>query len=145
MQPPDMTKYTADSWEAVVYNDYWANIHKTLYQLLLIAIERDNDQRVLEYCAKEYDSLVARHPNPEDYLYKNQGVAWSRLNHPKAKAKYIEAFRNFLRVAKPDSTTKEERKNIESAIRDAEKSEWAEVKTSSQPVQRNGDTLSRDA
>jgi hypothetical protein len=121
MGPPDMTKYTEDSWEAVVYTDYWACIHKMLYHLLVIAIEQNNDQSLLEHCAVEYDALVARHPNPPDHLYKNQGVVWSRLYKPEAKARYIAAFKSFLKVAQPGSMTKEERKQIEAVVKDAER------------------------
>jgi len=115
--PPDMRKFTDDSWEAVVYSDYWQCTHKFLFHLLEIAISKNNDQELMRVCAREYDNLVLRHPNPPEYFYKNQGVSWGRVHDPAARPKYQQAFKMYLKVAPKGVISAEERKNLEEIIR----------------------------
>lgn len=95
-------KYPFDSWEKVVMGDFWedrhrrawydcASIHDELIvmfvrQLLMYAIEHDNDRWCLERAAEIIEELIVDNPHPKDYmphLFKNLGITYARLGKGK--------------------------------------------------------------
>ena len=74
-----LTQFDEGEWERVTYNDYWNAKHKLPLTLLEHASARGNDQRALHHAAAMFASLVATHPEPPDYFWRNAGIAFGRL------------------------------------------------------------------
>ena len=112
--PPSADKYPDGTWERITLTDYWSARHKLPYSLLMWAIERQDDQQALEKAAQMFDDLVAIHPDPPDYFYKNAGIAYGRLRTPASwgsgqpnHCKMVYYFARFLCVTHelPSTTT----------------------------------------
>lgn len=90
----------ADSWEFVVWTDYWETAHRVALMCLNLAIERHDDPALLRRAADGLDQLVATHPQPPAYAYKNLGIARARLMpvDPASGAGAIAAWTTYLRV-----------------------------------------------
>mmetsp|Transcript_27528 Transcript_27528/g.65124 ORF Transcript_27528/g.65124 Transcript_27528/m.65124 type:complete len:530 (-) Transcript_27528:41-1630(-) len=94
--PPDAAKYPEDTWERVTLTDYWAAKHKLPYSLLTWAMAHNDDQEALQQSAARFEDLIAEHPDPPDYFYKNAGIVYGRLRMGGNQCKMISSFANFL-------------------------------------------------
>ncbi len=106
----------AESWEHVVWADYWAVSHRTALTCLMLAIERHDDPALLRAAAERFDRLIAEDPLPPAYAYKNLGIARARLApaDPSSSARALEAWQIYLRIGPADDA---ERPAIEDAVR----------------------------
>jgi len=97
--PPSADKYPDGTWERVTLTDYWSARHKLPYSLLMYAIEHQDDQGALNQSAQMFDTLIAIHPNPPDYFYKNAGIAYGRVRSPVSgqRPNHCNMIHNFAR------------------------------------------------
>ena len=105
-----------ESWEHVVWTDYWETRHRVAFTCLTLAIERHDDPALLRAAADGFDRLIAEHPQPPAYAYKNLGIALARLMpvDPTAAARAVDAWRIYLRIGPADDR---DRPAIETAVR----------------------------
>ena len=105
-----------DSWEYVAWTDYWESFHDAGFTTLTLALERRDDQTLLRSAATAFDQLIADHPTPPAYAYKNLGIALSRLAPMDAstKARAVAAWETYLRIGPPDDR---DRPAIDAAVR----------------------------
>jgi len=105
-----------ESWERVVWTDYWEASHRVALTCLNLAIERHDDPALLRRAADRFNQLIAAHPQPPAYAYKNLGIAWARLIavDPSAAARALEAWSIYLRIGPRDD---KDRTAIETAVR----------------------------
>lgn len=94
----------ADSWERIVWTEYWDTAHRKALALLMLGIERHNDPALLRAAADGFSRLIAEDPIPPPYAYKNLGIALGRLApvDPTAAARAVEAWQVYLRVGPVD-------------------------------------------
>jgi hypothetical protein len=106
-----------ESWEHVAWADYWESLHRTALADLTLAIERDDDPVLLRSAVASFERLIAQHPQPPAYAYKNLGIARARLVpvDPSSAAAAVAAWQTYLRIGPAGDP---ERPAIEKAIRD---------------------------
>jgi hypothetical protein len=68
-----------DSWERVVWNDYWEARHSRAYTYLTLALERHDDPALLRSAAESFDTIIPLHPAAPAAWYKNLAIARTRL------------------------------------------------------------------
>ena len=106
----------AESWEHVVWTDYWETFHRVAFTCLTLAIERNDDPALLREAADRFDRLIAEHPQPPAYAYKNLGIARARLApiDPSAGPLALAAWQTYLRIGPANDP---DRSAIETAVR----------------------------
>ncbi len=107
----------ADSWERVVWTEYWQTAHRKAFALLTLGIERHDDPALLRAAADGFGRLLAEHPMPPPYAYKNLGIALARLApvDPTAAARAVAAWQVYLQIGPTDDP---ERPAIAQAMRE---------------------------
>lgn len=105
-----------ESWERVVWTDYWEATHRVALTCLNLAIERHDDPALLRRAADGFDRLIAEDPQPPAYAYKNLGIARARLMpvDPASGAGAIAAWTTYLRVGPANDR---DRAAIETALK----------------------------
>lgn len=94
-----------DSWEYVAWTDYWEARHRRALAVLTFAMERHDDPALLGDAAAAFDAVIAEHPQPPAYYYKNLGIARARLaaTDRASIGPAVDAFTTYLRLAPPDA------------------------------------------
>ncbi len=105
-----------ESWEHVAWTDYWEASHRIAFTCLTFAIERHDDPALLRAAAEGFDRLIAEHPQPPAYAYKNLGIARARLApvDPPSAARAVAAWQIYLRIGPANDA---DRPAIEAAVR----------------------------
>ncbi len=103
------------AWEALIRDDYWEADHRRGRRLLAYAAEHD-DLAALQSAARILSGLLERHPRPPRELYRNVGIAYSRLlpHDPGAPAQMVRAWSEYLKSPSPsDADLEAIRKAVE--------------------------------
>jgi hypothetical protein len=101
--PPDPRWYGDDTWEYVVYSDYWIARHRRAYRMLTEAIAHP-DLKLLEATRQELEEIVRSFPEAPAYVYKNLGLVYSRLIGQRADAstRMVQEWRHYLSMDPQD-------------------------------------------
>jgi len=73
--------------------DFWEDRHRRAWQLLMYAIEHNNDRWCLEKAAEIIEELIVENPHPKEYmphLFKNLGITYARLGKGKVSVDLIK-------------------------------------------------------